>query len=97
VNTRCYLVTYDISDPKRWKRVYQVMKSFGEHVQLSVFRCDLEPMQAVRLKGHLEEIIKHDEDQVILVDLGPSSPAVIGEIEVLGRPKTFHVPGPVIA
>ena len=97
METRCYVVTYDISDPKRWKRLYNLMKSFGEHVQLSVFRCDLEPMQMVRLKGQLEEIIKHEEDQVILVDLGPSTQDVIQEIQVLGRPKIFHLPGPTVA
>jgi len=73
------------------------MKSFGEHVQLSVFRCDLEPMQAVRLRGLIEQIVKHDEDQVILVDLGPSTQEVIREIVVIGRPKVFHLPGPSVA
>ncbi len=97
MDTRCYVVTYDISDPKRWKRLYNLMKSLGEHVQLSVFRCDLEPMQVVRLKGHIEEIIKHDEDQVILVDLGPSSATVLQEIQVIGRPKVFRLPGPTVA
>ena len=97
MDTRCYVVTYDISHPKRWKRLYTLMKSFGEHVQLSVFRCDLEPMQMVRMKGQIEDIIKHDEDQVILVDLGPSTPSVIRDIQVLGRPTTFHLPGPTVA
>lgn len=97
METRCYVVTYDISEPKRWRRLYHLMKSFGEHVQLSVFRCDLEPMQVVRLKGHIEEIIHKEEDQVILIDLGPSSPVVIRGIQVLGRPQVFHLPGPTIA
>ncbi len=97
METRCFVVTYDISHPKRWKRLYNLMKSFGEHVQLSVFRCDLEPMQAVRLRGLIEQIVKHDEDQVILVDLGPSTQEVIREIVVIGRPKVFHLPGPSVA
>lgn len=96
MQTHCYIVTYDISNPKRWKKVYNLMKSYGEHVQLSVFRCDLEPVQVARLKGFMEEIIKHDEDQVILVNIGPTSPAVIKDIEVLGRPKIFKLPGPKI-
>lgn len=97
MNARCYLVTYDICDPKRWKRLYNVLKSFGEHIQLSVFLCDLDPVQVVRLKGRIEKILHHTKDQLILVDLGPSSPRVRGGIQVLGRPGVFHGPGPTVA
>ena len=43
MDLHCYLVTYDISCPRRWRKVYRIMHAFGEHVQLSVFRCDLTP------------------------------------------------------
>ena len=69
---RCYVVAYDISSPKRWRKVYRVMMGFGEHIQLSVFRCDLTPEQRVRLRNRLDEEIDHREDQVILVEIGPS-------------------------
>src|SRR5690606_2499180 len=36
-----YLVTYDIRDDKRWRRVFKTMKGFGEWLQLSVFQCRL--------------------------------------------------------
>jgi CRISPR-associated protein Cas2 len=92
----CYLVTYDISCPKRWRRVYQTLHGFGEHVQLSVFRCDLTPPRLVRLKIALEGQIHHLEDQVLIVKLGKSTPAVIRGIDVLGRPREFELPGPTI-
>ena len=92
----CYLVTYDISSPKRWRRVYQTLLGFGEHVQLSVFRCDLTAPRFVRLKMALEKHIHHKEDQVILVKLGRSSAQVIEGIEVLGRPHEFEPPGATI-
>jgi CRISPR-associated protein Cas2 len=92
VERRCYVVTYDISSPKRWRKVYRLMMGFGEHVQLSVFRCDLTPEQRVRLRNRLDEEIDHREDQVILLELGPSRRDVIDEIEVLGRPQTFELP-----
>jgi CRISPR-associated protein Cas2 len=43
------LVTYDISSPKRWRLVFETLHGFGEHVQLSVFRCDLTPQRLVRI------------------------------------------------
>jgi len=38
---RVYIVAYDISHPKRLRRVFRTMKVYGQHLQLSVFRCDL--------------------------------------------------------
>ena len=34
-----YVVTYDISDQKRWRRVFRVMNGYGDWVQFSVFQC----------------------------------------------------------
>lgn len=92
----CYLVTYDISCPRRWRKVYRTMHGFGEHVQLSVFRCDLTPPRLVRLRMALEKQIHHLEDQVLIVKLGKSTADVIQGIEVLGRPREFELPGPTI-
>ena len=36
-----YVVTYDIRDPRRWRRIFRIMKGYGEWVQLSVFQCRL--------------------------------------------------------
>jgi CRISPR-associated protein Cas2 len=90
---RCYIVTYDISSPKRWRKVFRVMHGFGEHIQLSVFRCDLTDMQHALMKRALDDVIHHHEDQVLIVDLGRSVPKTIAGIEVLGIPRTFRAPG----
>jgi Uncharacterized protein predicted to be involved in DNA repair len=34
---RLFIVTYDISDAKRWRRVFKVMHGYGEWLQLSVW------------------------------------------------------------
>jgi CRISPR-associated protein Cas2 len=91
-----YLVTYDISSPRRWSKVYKTLKAFGEHVQLSVFRCDLSPRRLVRLKAALSKVIHHEEDQVVIVKLGVASEQTIEGIEVLGRPHAFEKPEPTI-
>lgn len=92
----CYFVTYDISDPRRWRKVFETLHGFGEHVQLSVFRCDLTPVRHVRLRNTLDRLIHHGEDQVLIAKLGRSTAEVIGGIEVLGRPREFKLPSPVV-
>ena len=91
-----YIVSYDISDPKRWGKVYKTMRGFGEHLQLSVFQCDLTPTQRVRMAGALEEIIHHEEDQVVFIDLGPTEGRPIKEVQAIGRPMKVLERGPVI-
>ena len=36
-----YIVTYDICDDARRTAVYKALRGFGDHLQYSVFRCDL--------------------------------------------------------
>lgn len=68
-----FIVTYDISNPKRLRKVHKVMKDFGEPLQYSVFCCDLTASSRVRCEMALKEVIHHTEDQVLFVDLGPAS------------------------
>jgi CRISPR-associated protein Cas2 len=67
-----YLVCYDITEPKRLRRVFKLCKNYGNHLQYSVFECDLNPAERVGLEAGLAELIKHDEDQVMFVSLGPA-------------------------
>lgn len=69
-NEHLYIVTYDIADPKRWRRVFRLMEGFGEWLQLSVFHCRLTAQRHAELIALLDGIIHHDHDHVILVDIG---------------------------
>lgn len=80
----CYLVSYDIRDAKRLRRVHNVMQSFGRRIHYSVFLCDLYPKGRMELISVLTEIIKHDEDRVMIVDLGPSDGRAERVITFLG-------------
>ena len=66
-----YLVSYDISDPKRLRKVHKTVKDFGWPMQYSVFVCDLDPVEMVLLKQEMSSIIHHGEDSVAFVNLGP--------------------------
>jgi CRISPR-associated protein Cas2 len=80
-----YVVSYDISDPKRLRNVFKVMKGYGEHIQLSVFRCELTRSGLVELRARLAGIIHHGEDQVLFVDIGPEDGRATNAISSMGR------------
>jgi CRISPR-associated protein Cas2 len=90
------IVSYDISDPKRWRQVYRTMRGFGEHLQLSVFACDLTAAQRIQMVAALESAIDAHEDQVLVIDLGPSQAQPIRNIACVGRPVAVRDRGPVV-
>lgn len=65
-----YIVVYDIRDAKRWRRVFSLMKGYGEWVQLSVFQCRLSRRRQADLIATLDELILDAHDHVVMVDLG---------------------------
>ena len=83
---RTYIVTYDISDTRRWRRVYKTMTGFGEWLQLSVFQCRLSRRRRAELETRLRELVKSGEDHVLLIDIGPADRMSLA-IESIG--KTF--------
>lgn len=91
-----FIITYDISDPARLRKVFKKMTGAGTHIQLSVFRCDLSPRQRELLVTSLAEIIKPSEDQVLFIELGPSDGHAAERITSLGKPYREADPEAVI-
>ncbi|MDE0212155.1 MAG: CRISPR-associated endonuclease Cas2 [Boseongicola sp.] len=85
-NERTYIVTYDISDSKRWRRVFNTMRGFGEWLQLSVFQCRLSRRRRAELETRLRDLVKVGEDHVLLIDIGPTDRT---DIAVMSIGKTF--------
>jgi CRISPR-associated protein Cas2 len=83
-----YLVCYDICDEKRLRKVFQTMRGYGDHLQYSVFECQLSAFDLARCKAELAEIIHHKEDQVLFVSLGPAEGRGDRVITALGKPYT---------
>ena len=67
---RRYLITYDISDDKRRNCVFKILRDRGDHIQFSVFLCELNPREYALLKGQLQEFVHKRDDQVLILDLG---------------------------
>lgn len=80
-----YIVTYDIADPSRLRKVFKLMKGYGEHLQFSVFRCDLTKMTLATMKAELNQIIHAQQDQVLIIDVGPTEGRGEEVFESLGK------------
>jgi CRISPR-associated protein Cas2 len=81
-----YLVSYDIANPKRLRRVAKTLEGFGVRLQYSVFECPLDEMRLAQAKAALQPVINHDEDQVLFVSLGPAAGDASLIIEAMGLP-----------
>jgi CRISPR-associated protein Cas2 len=74
------------ADDKRLRLVFRTMSAYGDHLQFSVFECQLTAADLARLKGELSCIIHHVEDQVLFVYLGLAEARGDRIITALGKP-----------
>lgn len=58
------VVTYDISEDKRRTKIHNILKSYGQWMQYSVFECDLTPTQYAKLRSRLNKIINSETDSI---------------------------------
>lgn len=79
-----YIVCYDISNPKRWRKVYKTMKGFGEWLQLSVFQCRLTREKLLKMTDRLNGLVDHGEDNVLIVDVGPAEHVQL-KVDMIGK------------
>jgi len=84
-----YLITYDVRDPKRWRKLYKLMRGYGERIQYSVFRCWLSERQLQKLRWEVEKRIDA-EDAVLFVGL---CEACVARIESRNRPEAWEQEG----
>ncbi len=78
-----WLVTYDIRDAKRLRKVAKACEDFGERRQYSVFSCRISARDLIRLKARLHEILDLKADQVLFIPLCDRCAA---GIEAMGQP-----------
>ena len=88
-----YIVTYDIANDKRLRKVFKVCKDHGTHLQFSVFECDLTPQELIVLQRDLRAVIDNTEDQVLFISLGPAEGRGERVISAMGLPYSkFDAP-----
>ncbi len=82
------VIAYDIPNTRRRTRVMKLLAGFGQHVQESVFECDLEPKDYRQLSQRLQRLMNLREDNVRFYHLCPPD---IGRIETYGVGRAVQV------
>lgn len=59
------VISYDIKDDKRRSKIFKTLKNFGQWMQYSVFECEVDKMNFVKLKDRLDRLIDAEEDDSI--------------------------------
>lgn len=90
-----FIVTYDICDAKRLRLVFRTLRDWGNHLQYSVFECQLNRTELLQLKEQLKAIIHHVDDQVLFINLGPSDGRGDRVIEAIGQ-AYMHIDAPCL-
>ena len=92
---RTYTVCYDIADPKRLRNVSKKIEHGATTFSPRSSSVNLEGSTWCAFRAELAEIIHHDKDQVLFVDLGPTEGRGDRVITALGKPYV-HIDAPLI-
>lgn len=68
-----YVVSYDITNDKRRRKVVKYLESYGIRVQYSVFETELNQDQLKKLIKGLKKQIKKDEDTIRIYPISKES------------------------
>lgn len=60
------VVTYDVSNDKRLRKVHKLMKNYSIPVQYSVFECDLDTARIEDMITEVLNIIETEEDALLI-------------------------------
>ena len=93
---RVYIVTYDISGPKRLRKTFKLLKRYGDHVQLSVFICKLSERKRKQLETVLRSIIDPDRDQLLFFNISNEDVFSSTEVCSIGKPFLYQERKPLI-
>ena len=75
------LVIYDISEPKRLKKVAEIIKDYGKRVQKSIFEVDVDTKIFNEMRLRIENTIEVSEDGVKYF---PLCKKCMNSVEIIG-------------
>ena len=92
------LITYDVNTqtPEGRKRLRQVSKAcqnYGQRVQNSVFECEVDAGQLLKVKDRLVRLINSETDSLRFYNLGNKGQS---KVEHIGAKPSFDVSEPLI-
>jgi len=82
-----YVISYDITEPKRWRIVYKTLHGYGRRLQYSIFRCRLTTIEVEKLRWELEAELT-DEDKLLILKVCERCE---GKTLSLNRPEAWTV------
>ena len=69
---RAMVIAYDITDNKRRRKLFRVLKSWKLSAQYSVFECKLTRVEASELFLQLTDLLNEEKDMLLLARLDSS-------------------------
>jgi len=92
------LITYDVSTEtdggkRRLRRVARACRDYGQRVQYSVFECEIDPAQWVKLRDRLTKEIDPELDSLRFYHLGAKWK---GKVEHVGAKPALDLDGPLV-
>ncbi len=88
-----YAISYDIRDDRRRVQVAKILKDYGQRVQLSVFKADLDAKALARLQQRLSRCLDAAEDSVRFY---PLCAACLPKVMILGQGVVTQDPEVII-
>lgn len=61
-----HLISYDVRDPKRLRRVAKLLEGYGTRLQYSVFRCRLDELTLEKLHWELNQVMADEDDLLVM-------------------------------
>ena len=92
------LITYDVNTEtpegrKRLRKVSKVCQNYGRRVQNSVFECEVDAGQFLKVKDRLVSLINDETDSLRFYNLGNN---YRGKVDHFGAKASFDVSEPLI-
>jgi CRISPR-associated protein Cas2 len=63
---RWYLLMYDIRDDRRWRDVYEIVRSWAQRLQYSVFRACLSDRDREQLRWELSRVLAPEDSFLVI-------------------------------
>lgn len=90
------VISYDISDTKRRTKIARLLEGYGYRVQLSVFECDVDARQLLKIQRELRRLVRGELAESVrfypleadsaerVVVIGKDMARLLGPVEIVG-------------
>lgn len=66
MSKKWHIISYDIREPDRLRKVAKRLSGYGSRLQFSVFKCNLNDREVKRLQWEITRILKPEDDFLII-------------------------------